>query len=526
MEIDLLKLLQSNEILVLFFALGSGYLIGNIKIGVIEVGSTTGVLLTGLFLGHLGLKTNPLIGTLGFTLFIFCVGYQAGPRFFGVLLEDGRKYIAGALTSTPTLVGAEDAISSGLARVPAGMTAEKAAQNISVAYAITYIFGTAGLILFIQYFPSMFGVDLREEARKLARERGIREEGDGAESANEITLPVVRAYRVSVDEFIGKSIKDLPRRRPYTITQIKRGDQMIDPTPDTIVEEGDIIAAVAELEDHMDAQELLGNEVLDPDLIALTIDSCDIIVTNSEMTGIPLSELSLTTQHGCFPKSVYRSQIELAADPKMVLAKGDVLRVSGERGRLQSLAEKMGEVEREVQQTDLLTFAYGITGGVLLGMVVLKLGKVNIGLGSAGGLLLAGILIGYLRSLHPTFGRVPGAARHVLMDLGMMLFMVNVGLRAGGNIVEAFLSVGPAILICGVIVTLLPVIAGYFFGWRILKLNPALLLGSLAGSMTSTPSLNVVTEAAKSPVPALGYAGTYTFANVFLTFAGSILMRF
>jgi putative transport protein len=522
MEIDLLKLLQSNEILVLFFALGSGYLIGNIKIGVIEVGSTTGVLLTGLFLGHLGLKTNPLIGTLGFTLFIFCVGYQAGPRFFGVLLEDGRKYIAlaafvaaiaialaitlslfagldygmpagllaGALTSTPTLVGAEDAISSGLARVPAGMTAEKAAQNISVAYAITYIFGTAGLILFIQYFPSMFGVDLREEARKLARERGIREEGDGAESANEITLPVVRAYRVSVDEFIGKSIKDLPRRRPYTITQIKRGDQMIDPTPDTIVEEGDII------------------------------------VTNSEMTGIPLSELSLTTQHGCFPKSVYRSQIELAADPKMVLAKGDVLRVSGERGRLQSLAEKMGEVEREVQQTDLLTFAYGITGGVLLGMVVLKLGKVNIGLGSAGGLLLAGILIGYLRSLHPTFGRVPGAARHVLMDLGMMLFMVNVGLRAGGNIVEAFLSVGPAILICGVIVTLLPVIAGYFFGWRILKLNPALLLGSLAGSMTSTPSLNVVTEAAKSPVPALGYAGTYTFANVFLTFAGSILMRF
>ena len=163
-------------------------------------------------------------------------------------------------------------------------------------------------------------------------------------------------------------------------------------------------------------------------------------------------------------------------------------------------------------------------GGILLGLVTIGLGELSVGLGTAGGLMIAGIVIGYLGSVMPTFGRVPAAARYVIMELGLMLFMAAVGLNAGGGVVEALISVGPYIVLSGIAVTMVPALVGYLVGRRILGLNPALLLGSLTGAMTSTPALNVVTEAARSPVPALGYAGTYTFANVLLTFAGSMMM--
>jgi putative transport protein len=139
-------------------------------------------------------------------------------------------------------------------------------------------------------------------------------------------------------------------------------------------------------------------------------------------------------------------------------------------------------------------------------------------------LLLVGILLGFLRSIHPTFGGLPAAARNVMMELGLMLFMAAVGIQAGENIGDALTSVGPKLMFCGILITLVPVLIGFFFGRRVLKLNPALLLGSLTGAMTSTPALDIVTDAAKSNAPALGYAGTYTFANVLLTFAGTLIM--
>jgi putative transport protein len=216
--------------------------------------------------------------------------------------------------------------------------------------------------------------------------------------------------------------------------------------------------------------------------------------------------------------------VSLPFNNNMLVNKGDRLHITGEEDRVHLLAELIGHIDAEVEETDLMTFAFGIVAGIVLGVILIKVGNLSIGLGGAGGLMLAGILIGYLRSVHPTFGRVPAAARHLLMDLGLMLFMASVGLKAGGGIIEALTSVGPSLFLCGVALTISPVVAGYIFGRKVLKMNPALLLGSITGAMTSTPSLNVVNEAAQSPLPSLGYAGTYTFANVLLTFAGTYLM--
>ncbi len=555
MEIDLTKLLLENPLLLTFWVIGLGYLVGRIRLGPIEFGSTTGVLLMGLLFGHLGFPTQPGAASFGFTIFIFSVGLQAGPSFFGVFMQDGPKYIAlsavvaltafslalgmvalfglqpglgagllaGALTSTPTLAGAEDAINSGLAVLPAGMTAAEASSNVSAAYALTYLFGTAGLIMFIRYFPAVLGVDLAAEAQRLGEERGM---GRRSHAVGGDDLPVVRAYRVSGTEVVGKRLGDVGVERGHKVValKIRRGDRVLDRDPDLMFEDGDVVSVIAGLNEHRVFQEIAGPEVLDPKLLGYQVNTSGIIVINEKLVGRQIRDLAIASRYGCFVVGITRAGIELTYQDDLVLQKGDRLQVTGVAAALEEFAGEAGYIEEAVQATDLLTFSLGICGGILLGLVAIKLGQVSLGLGSAGGLLLVGILIGFLSSIHPTFGRVPAAARFLLMELGLTIFMCSVGLKAGAGFMEILMEAGPQLLGAGILVTLTPVLVSYGFGHYVLKMNPALLLGSIAGAMTSTPSLSIVTQAARSEVPALGYAGTYTFANVFLTFSGAFLM--
>ncbi len=556
MEIDIAALLGENKLLLIFLVIGIGYLIGNISIAGIQVGSTIGVLLAGLVFGHYGFSVSPGVASFGFALFIFSVGIQAGPTFFSAFREDGLRYIAlalvvaltgfsltllvakligletgfsagmlaGALTSTPTLAGAQDAVRSGLASLPPGTDAEQVLQQISVGYAMAYVVGTVSLILLIHYFPRLLGIDLPEAARNLAKERGILGRRRTLSGAADM-LPIIRAYRVS-PEGGGKSVEQRRAEigRRGRALRVRRGEQIHEADADFVLEEGDTISIIASLKDHLWVQEHIGDEVLDPELLNYQVVSRDIVVIDRHAAGKPVRELEIPNRFGCLVTGITRAGIHLPTSDNFLLNKGDQLHVTGEEQQLQKLAEFLGHIEEKVEETDLLTFAFGIVAGLLLGMIMLKFGEISVGLGTAGGLLIVGIIIGYLSSIYPTFGRVPAASRYMLMELGLMLFMAAVGLGAGAGLVAALTSVGPVILAGGLLVTLTPVIVGYVFGRHVLKLNPALLLGAITGAMTSTPSLNIVTRAAHSAVPALGYAGTYTFANVLLTFAGTLIM--
>ena len=557
MEIDVYALFKSTPGLVVFVVIGLGYFLGKLNIRGFELGPTGGVLLIGLLFGHFGFEGIPLLGTIGFTIFIYSVGFQAGPRFFNVLREDGKKYfslaltvavssvfmlwvlalafdldnsfgagiLAGALTSTPTLVGAQNAVDVGIARLMEGTTPEQALQNISVGYAITYVFGTVGLILIVKFAPKILRLDLAKEAKRYAKEKGYQESNKRFAKG----LPVVRGYQIEEGaEVLGKTRAEIEARRDLKIAlvRIKRDGKIIRIEPDEEFAVGDMVAIMAPPDDHAELREQTGLKIgiLDPDLLESSITSADVIVTGDAVVGRPISDLRAPEEYGCFVTHVRRTQIELPAEGSTVLHKGDVVTLVGDTEQLEDLAELLGEIERDVVETDLVSFALGISGGLLLGKISVKFGAVAVGIGSAGGLLLMGILMGFLRSLSPTFGRVPPAARFILMELGLMFFMVNVGLSAGGGVVDALVSVGPAVILCGVIVMITPVILGYLFGIFVLKLNPAVLLGALTGAMTSTPALTAVQEAAKSSMPALGYAGTYAFANVMLTVAGTIIM--
>ena len=555
MEVDVAKLLSENALLLMFTVIGLGYLVGNIRVGGIQAGPVIGVLLIGLLFGHLGFTAPLGASGFGFALFIFSVGIQAGPTFFSAFAADGVRYVtlafvvagsavaltlvlttligldygfsagllAGALTSTPTLAGAQDAVNSGLATMPEGIPASKALENISVGYAITYVFGTVGMILAVRFFPRIAGIDLSAEAAKLARERGL---GRGRRRGMGGSLPIVRAYRLP-DSLVGKTVAQVHAERSEVqgkLLKIKRGNKLLDVSPETAFEHGDVVSFIASIDVHEEARHDGSQEVLDPDLLNYQVSIQEIIISDAKVVGKTLKDLDMPNEYGCFATGLTRASIELPMDAGLPLQKGDRLEVVGEQGNLQRLAEATGFVEQELEKTDLATFAFGMIAGVLLGLVTVALGELSIGLGTAGGLLIVGIIIGYLGSVMPTFGRVPAPARYILMELGLMMFMAAVGLNAGGGVVDALTSVGPVIIISGILVTLVPALVAYVVGRRLLGMNPALLLGSITGAMTSTPALNVVTDAARSAVPALGYAGTYTFANVLLTFAGALMM--
>ena len=555
MEIDILALLKDNPMLLLFTVIGLGYLIGNIRIAGIEAGPVIGVLLVALLFGHFGYIAPVGASSFGFALFIFSVGIQAGPTFFSAFAADGARYVAlalvvastavglalglsqligldygygagllaGSLTSTPTLAGAQDAVKSGLAHLPEGMAASKALENVSVGYAITYLFGTVGMILAVRFLPRIAGIDLPGEAAKLERERGL---GHSRRKGVKAGPPIVRAYPVPA-HLVGKTMKHVSAEHtdfPGKALKLRRGTRLIEIEPDLVLEAGDIISFIAAIEVHKQAQSEDHHEVLDAELLNFQVAAREIIIVDPKTVGKTLKDLDMPSQYGCFATVLTRASIDLPLDSGLPLQKGDRLEVIGEESNLHRLAAAIGYVEQDVDETDLATFAFGMIGGIMLGLVTVGLGELSFGLGSAGGLLIVGIIIGYLGSMMPTFGHVPAAARYVLKELGLMLFMASVGLNAGGGVVEALGSVGPLIILSGVLVTLVPALVGYLVGHWVLGLNPALLLGSITGAMTSTPSLNVVTEAAHSATPALGYAGTYTFANVLLTFAGTMMM--
>jgi putative transport protein len=560
MELDLAALLKAHPALTLFLVVGFGYLIGKYKIAGLELGSVTGVLLTGILFGRMGLTLPAQVESIGFMLFIYCVGLQAGPQFFTVFKEEGSKYVmlalmtsvsglllaylissfmgftqgisagllAGALTSTPTLVAAQDALSSGMAPLAEGMTVEAAKRNVTVSYAITYVFGLVGLMGLIGLMPRILRMDFAAEAARLARERRLRPaDEEDRTKVSRAEAPTFRAYRVTKKSSLGRPLDELQLKEGTgcVIERIKRKGVLIDPEADTPLELDDLVSVAGRREEHARVGEWLGPEVVDRDLLDLSTETLTSIVTRGEVAGKTIGNVGITEKHGCFLTKVTRSGIELPISLGLVLEKGDLLLLTGSKYRLDKLVKMLGHAEREVHETDLVTFAFGIAAGIVVGSLTIKLGNFTFGIGSAGGLLIVGLIIGFLRSINPTFGRVPAAARYVFMELGLLFFMAGVGLSAGPGIVEAIKTVGPKLFLAGVLVTVIPVLLSFLFGRFYLKLHPVILLGAVTGSMTSTPALSIITKQARSSLPSLGYAGTYAFGNVLLAVAGSLIVR-
>jgi putative transport protein len=550
----LAEFLRSNPVALLSAVLGLGYLVGRTKIRGFELGSISGVLFVGLFFGHFGYTFNPTVQSIGFVLFIFSVGLQAGPSFFSVLRKDGARYfalavvialtgfllaltfskllnlepgaaaglLAGGLTSSPTLAAAQEAVLAGDVPLPPGVTSDQLMTNISTAYAITYIFGLVGLIMIIRFLPRMTGVDLVAEAASLEAQR----KGGAEDRAHGLRDITVRAYRLTNPALAGRRIADILEALPgrISVEKVRRRGEFVPVTPEFALELDDELSFVGFHQEFTDRPGKLGPELSDPELLDVSIDSCRIVLLRAKIKRVKTSLEQITLRSGCFVSRVERLGVDIPLQGDIDMQAGDVVHVTGPAARLKEVGEAVGHIERETEETDLVTFAIGITAGLLVGGLSISVAGISVGLGTAGGLLAAGLVIGYLRVLHPTFGRVPGAARWILMEAGLMTFMAGVGVRAGSGILETLAASGLSLFVAGITVTSVPVLAGYLFGRVVLSLNPVFLLGAITGSMTSGASLSIVTAAARSSLPALGYTGAYAFANVLLTVAGSVIL--
>ena len=549
-----LDILHAQPVLTLFLSLGMGYLIGGIRIGSFSFGPVAGVLFAGLFLGHFDFRMDAGAQAVGFALFIFSVGYQAGPRFFDVLRTDGLKYfllalvvagtgfsvaviatkllslapgtsgglLAGGLTSSPTLAAAQEAIRSGQIQPPEGLSGDAMIGNVATGYAITYIFGLAGLIAIIKLLPQVLGIDLAKEAKKLEGE-------DASGRASKPANVAARIYRVTSEEVTKIPVQQL--REQYwdktSVIRLKRDGEILEPgAAGEFLKLGDELFILAPVEYFTTTIARFGEEITPEASTTQFTETAQIVVINKNATGKSLQDLDIAGKFGVLLTRVTRMRMEVPRTADFELRKGDILTVVGPQENVDLLGEELGHVEREIAETDMVTFAFGIAMGVVIGLFAVKVGQLSIGLGSAGGLLTSGLVIGYLRSVHPTFGRLPDAARWILMEFGLLLFMAGVGLRAGGDILETFVSAGPVLVLAGIVVTMTPIFVGYVFGRKVLKIHPVLLLGGITGSMTSGAALSVVTNEAKSSMPSLGYTGAYAFANVLLTVAGSIILFF
>ncbi|MBD8512572.1 aspartate:alanine antiporter [Photobacterium sp. WH77] len=557
MNIDIADLLRQNDILLLFVVLAVGLTVGKLRIAKLQIGNSIGVLLTALLFGNAGFTFDAEALNIGFMLFIFCVGIQAGPNFFGIFFRDGKHYLllalvvllsaititltmshylnldlglatglmAGSLTATPVLVGAKDALSGGLSNLSDPMIVQDLIDSLSVGYAMSYLIGLISLILLAKLMPKLQKQDLAESSQQIAKERGI-----GGASQRKVYLPIIRAYRVGpelIDWIDGRNLRELGiyRQTGCYIERIRRHGILANPDGDAILQEGDEIALVGYPDSHarLDPSFRNGKEVFDRDLLDLRIVEEEIVVKNDNIAGKRLSELNLA-EYGCFLNRVVRAQIEMPMDHSTLLNKGDILQVSGEKSRVLGLAERIGFISIHSQIADLLAFCCFFIMGLLFGSITMTFGQITFGLGNAAGLLLAGISLGFLRANHPTFGYVPQGALNMAKDLGLMVFMVGIGLSAGSNLFESITQIGPSVFLVSMMVSVIPVMLAYLFGAYVLDMNRALLFGAIIGARTCAPAMDMINEHARSTIPALGYAGTYAIANVLLTIAGTLII--
>jgi putative transport protein len=555
-NINVAELLTGNYILLLFVVLTLGLCLGKIRLGSVQLGNSIGVLVVSLLLGqqHFAINTDAL--NLGFMLFIFCVGVEAGPNFFSIFFRDGKNYLmlalvmvgsallialglgnvfgwgigltsgmlAGAMTSTPVLVGAGDTLRhSGLSGQALALTLDQ----LSLGYALTYLIGLVSLIFGARYMPRLQHQDLQTSAQQIARERGL-----DTDSTRKVFLPVIRAYRVGSELVAwadGKNLRELGiyRQTGCYIERIRRNGILATPDGDAVLQQGDDIALVGYPDAHarLDPSFRNGKEVFDRDLLDMRIVTEEIVVKNHNAVGRRLGQLKLT-DHGCFLNRVIRSQIEMPIDDNIVLNKGDVLQVSGDARRVKTVADRIGFISIHSQVTDLLAFCAFFIVGLMIGMISFQFSSFSFGFGNAAGLLFSGIMLGFLHANHPTFGYIPQGALNMVKEFGLMVFMAGIGLSAGSGISNGLGEVGWQMLVSGLLVSLLPVAICFIFGAWVLKMNRALLFGAIMGARTCAPAMEIISDAARSNIPALGYAGTYAIANVLLTLAGTLIVIF
>ena len=545
--------------LALFLVIAAGYWIGSFKIGAFSLGPVTGALFAGLLVGNFApVPVAGMTKSFLFLLFLFGVGYSVGPQFVLAMKRDGLKPVILAIIVSFTGLGAAIVVSTVLALDPgfaagllSGSLSQSAAMgtatdavnglaipeaqralfvsHIAVADAVCYIFGYAGVILFCtQIAPAILNIDLRKEALKLEQALGITRAKAGLFSAwRKFEL---RAYRLDEHSpLAGLSVAAAEARileHRVFIHRIRRGGLILAADAGTSLEVGDIVAVSAPRQIIVEWMGSRAEEVEDRELLDIPLSAAEIFLINPKLAGMRLLEASQQGwARGLYLRSLSRGGQEIPIAAGIVLQRGDLLRVVGPEPVVENAAKSIGVIVAPSTSIDFVVLGLAIFIGGLVGVLVsFSIGGVKLTLSTSVGTLLAGLLVGYLRTRLPHFGRIPDGAVNLMTSLGLAAFVGLTGIHAGPTFLSALREAGISLLLGGMAVTLLPQIVGFCVGRYVLRMNPILLLGALTGAQTVTAAMAAIQERSESSVVVLGYTPAYPISNILLTTWGSVMV--
>jgi len=561
----------------IFLTLALGYYFGKFTFKGLGLGSVTATLLAGVLIGQMGITISQPLKATVFLLFLFAVGYGVGPQFVRGVAKDGVPqalfavvqcllclavpvmivkvagydlgYAAGFYSGSQTISAAMGLSTDAINRL--GLAADQAKNllnSMPVAYAVTYMFGTVGSAIVIALLgPFLLRFNIAEACKDYEEKQGGTKELGGAGTAWHRWE--MRAFRVQPGaRVIGLRAVEaealLPQSRVF-IQRIRRNGVIEDATADTVLREGDVVSVAGAREALVSiigerakmmavagGREALADvtrgvsiEVDDPELLSVPVEGVDVYVTNKAVDGKTLAELAgLPGARGVFLRKITRGATATAIPilPNTQLDRGDIVTLVGRTQDTTAAAKLLGAADRPTDVADVAFIGAGIAVGALIGALVLKVGGVPLTLSTAGGALIAGLVLGWFRSTRPFFGRIPSPTVWFMNSVGLNIFIAIVGISAGPGFVNGLRTQGISLFLWGALATTLPLVFGMLIAKYVFRFHDALTLGIVSGARTTTASLGLVCDMGKSQVPALGYTVTYAIGNTLLTIWGMV----
>ena len=514
-----------------------GLWIGNVKVRGVGFG-IGGVLFGGIIVGHFvdqaGITlSSPMlhfIQEFGLILFVYTIGIQVGPGFFASLRVSGLRLnlfafgivvmgglvtailhklfaiplpvvlgiFSGAVTNTPAL-GAGQQILRDLG-IPADVV-----DQMGMSYAMAYPFGICGILLSMWLVRVLFRINVEQEAK----------EHESTLTNGHALIKTIN-IRVENPNLNNMAIQDVPILNSATIicSRLKRDDTLMVPSPDTLIQHGDLLHLVGQPADLNNARLVIGQEV-DTSLSTRGTDMRveRVVVTNEKVLGKKIRDLQVKERYDVVISRLNRAGVELVASQDASLQFGDILNLVGRPSSIDAVANMVGNAQQKLQQVQMLPVFIGVGLGVMLGSIPLYVPgfPVALKLGLAGGPLIMALILGRIGSIGKLYWFMPPSANLALRELGIVLFLAVVGLKSGGDFVDTLVNgEGMSWVGYGIFITAIPLITVGLLARMFAKMNYLTLCGMLAGSMTDPPALAFANNLhATSGAAALSYATVY-----------------
>ena len=543
----------------IFLTLGLGYYFGKFTYKGIGLGSVTATLLAGVIIGQIGITINQPLKATAFLLFLFAVGYAVGPQFVRGVAKDGLPqamfsavqcvlcllipigivkfvgydtgYAAGLYSGSQTISAAMGLSTDAINRLGlAAADAKKMIDSMPIAYAVTYMFGTMGSAVVIAILgPKLLGINLVNACKDYEEKQGGVKELGGPGTA--WRRWEVRAYRVMEGgKAVGLPVSQveamLPDARLF-ILRVRRDGKLEDAATDTILQAGDTVAVAGSRDVLVKVLGERADEVEDRELLAMPVEGVDVLVSNQAVDGKTLVDLAkMPETRGVFLRKIVRgaTATDIPILPNTTIQRGDVFTIAGRTQDTNKAVKLLGVADRHSDASDMAFVGAFIVIGALIGSLVFKVAGVPLTLSTAGGALIAGIVGGWLRSVRPSFGRIPTPTLWFMNSVGLNIFIAIVGISAGPGFINGLKTQGFGLFVWGAVATTVPLLLGMFIAKYLFKFHDALTLGIVSGARTTTASLGLVCDQARSQVPALGYTVTYAVGNTLLTLWGMVMV--